>query len=351
MRPISLVVVLAAAPIVFASMRSSQQAPSAGPYKVLKTAKVGGEGGYDYIFADVEGRRLYVPRGGPTGQLMVFNLDTLESVGAVADVRAGGATVDPKSHHGFSTTKPLTVWDATTLKVIKTIDVDGRPDGILCDPFNARVWVLSHQPPHATVIDAAEGSVVKTLDLGGAPEQAVSDGKGTIYVNIADKANIAVVDAKNLTVTAHYDMSSKGTGGSGLAFDAKNRILFAYYRQPSPVVVIVNADNGNIITTLPTGMGVDTVAFNPATLEAISAEYAGSMTFIKENSPTSFVVEQTLQTMVGAKTLTLDTKTNRLFTMAAEFGPPAPDAPSGPAGRPARGPMVAGSFSILMVGK
>jgi hypothetical protein len=350
MRPISLVVVLAAAPM-FAAMGLSQQAPTVGPYKVLKTAKVGGEGGYDYIFADVEGRRLYVPRGGPTGQLMVFNLDTLESVGAVADVRAGGATVDPKSHHGFSTTKPLTMWDITTLKVIKTIEVDGRPDGILYDHFNARVWVLSHQPPHATVIDAAEGSVVKTLDLGGAPEQAVSDGKGTIYVNIADKANIAVVDAKNLTVTAHYDMSSKGTGGSGLAFDAKNRILFAYYRQPSPVVVIVNAENGNIITTLPTGMGVDTVAFNPATLEAISAEYAGSMTFIKENSPTSFVVEQTLQTMVGAKTLALDTKTNRLFTMAAEFGPPAPDAPSGPAGRPARGPMIPGSFSILMVGK
>jgi WD40 repeat protein len=332
-------------------MGLSQQASTAGFYKVLKTAKVGGEGGYDYIFADVEGRRLYIPRGGATGQLTVFNLDTLEPAGAIPNVSAGGATVDSKSHHGFSTTKPLTMWDASTLKVIKTIEVDGRPDGILCDPYNARVWILSHQPPHATVIDAAEGTVVKTLDLGGAPEQAVSDGKGTIYVNIADKANIAVVDAKNLTVTSHYDMSSKGSGGSGLAFDAKNHILFAYYRQPSPTVVIVNADSGNIIMTLPTGTGVDTVAFNPATMEAISAENAGSMTFIKENSPTSFAVEQTLQTMAGAKTLALDTKTNRLLTMAAEFSPPPPDAPAGPAGRPARGPMVPGSFSILMVSK
>jgi hypothetical protein len=351
MRPVSLVVVLAAALMMLTSMGLSPQPPTAGPYKVLRTAKVGGEGGYDYIFADVEGRRLYIPRGGATGQLTVFSLDTLELTGAIADVRSGGATVDPKSHHGFSTTKPITMWDAATLKVIKTLDVDGRPDGILCDPYNGRVWVLSHQPPHATVIDAAEGTIVKTLDLGGAPEQAVSDGKGTIYVNIADKANIAVVDAKNLTVTAHYDVSSKGTGGSGLAFDAKNHVLFAYYRQPSPTVVIVNADNGNIITTLPTGIGVDTVAFNPATMEAISAEGGGTMTFIQENSPTSFVVEQTLQTMVGAKTLALDTKTNHLLTMAAEFGPPAPDAPPGPAGRPARGPMVPGSFSILMVGK
>jgi hypothetical protein len=117
------------------------------------------------------------------------------------------------------------------------------------------------------------------------------------------------------------------------------------------VVIVVNAKNGNIITTLPTGVGVDTVAFNPNTMEAISAENNGSMTFVKESSPTSFSVEQTLQTMPGAKTLALDTKTNHVFTMTAEFAPAAPNAPPGPAGRPARGPMVPGSFSILMVGK
>jgi hypothetical protein len=350
-RLICLPLLLAASLVIPALVGLAQNSSGSGPYKVLKTAKAGGEGGYDYIFADVKARRLYIPRGGQTGRLTVFNLDTLESVGTIPNVSAGGATVDPKSHHGFSTTKPISMWDARTLKVIKTIEVDGRPDGIVTDSYNARVWVLSHQPPHATIIEAKSGTVVKTLDLGGAPEQAVSNGKGTVYVNIADKANIAVVDAKNLTVTAHYDMSSIGTGGSGLAFDAKNHILFAYYRQPSPVVVMVNSDNGNIISTLPTGTGVDTVAFNPVTMEAISAENGGTMTFIKENSPTDFSVEQTLQTMVGAKTLALDTKTNRLMTMAAEFGPPAPDAKPGPAGRPPRGPMIADSFSILMVGK
>jgi len=352
MRHFCLALVLAAGVTTFTSLGLAQQASSTGPYKVLKTAKVGGEGGFDYISADVKARRLYIPRGGPAGQLTVFDLDTLEPAGAIANVSAGGAAVDPKSHHGFSTTKPVTMWDAATLKVIKTIEVEGRPDGILCDSYDQRVWVLSHQPPHATVIDAKEGAVVGTLDLGGAPEQAVSDGKGTIYVNITDKANVAVVDVKNRKVTAHYDVSSKGvTGGSGLALDAKHHILFSYYRQPSPTVVILDAKNGNILTTLPTGMGVDTVAFNPNTMEAISAEFAGSMTFIKENSPTSFTVEQTLETMRGAKTLTLDTKTGHLLTMTAEWAPPAPDAKPGPAGRPPRGPMIPGSFSILMVGK
>jgi hypothetical protein len=342
---ISLIGALAIAMAACAGM--AQHGPSEASYTILQTARVGGEGGFDYIFADVAARRLYVPR---FGQLTVFNLDTLEPAGAIAHVLAGGATVDPKSHHGFSTTKPITMWDSNTLTVIKTIDVDGRPDGIMLDPYNERVWVLSHTPPHATVIDAKQGSVVGTLDLGGAPEQAVSDGKGTIYVNITDKATIAVVDANNMTVTAHYDLSAKGSRGSGLALDAKNRILFAYYRQPTPTVVIVNAANGNIITTLPTGAGVDTVAFNPATKEAISAEGGGSMTFIKENSPSSFALEQTLQTLAGAKTLALDTKTNHVLTMTAEFAPPASGATAGPAG-PARGSMVPGSFSILMVGK
>jgi hypothetical protein len=344
--------VLAAGIAMLASLGWAQDAPTSGPYKVLKTVKVGGEGGFDYISADVEGRRLYVPRSGPMGQLTVFNLDTLEPVGTIPNVRAGGAIVDPKSHHGFSTTKPITMWDSNTLQTIKTIDVDGRPDGIMFDPYNERVWVLSHMPPYATVIDGKEGTVVGTLDLGGQPEQAVSDGKGTVYVNIMDKANVAVVDAKNLTVTKHLDLSSKGVdAGSGLSLDAKNHVLFSYWRLPTPVVLIVNAENGNIIASFPTDVNVDTVGFNPATMEAISTAGGGSMIFIKENSPTSFEVEQRLKTMVGARNMVLDTKTNHIVSMAFEYGPLPADAPAPVPGRMALGPPLPGSFTLLMVGK
>jgi hypothetical protein len=348
MRPFFLAVVVAAGILMSSSVGAAQN----GPYKVLKTVKVGGDGGFDYISADVEGRRLIVPRSGPMGQVTVFNLDTLEPVGTIPTVKSGGAVVDPKSHHGFSTTKPMTMWDSNTLQTIKTIDVDGRPDGIMFDPYNERVWVFSHMPPYATVIDGKEGTVVGTLDLGGQPEEAVSDAKGTVYVNITDKANVAVVDAKKLTVTAHYDLSSKGVdNGSGLSLDVKNHILFAYYRLPSPQAVIINAENGKIITTLPTAMNVDTVGFNPATMEAISTAGEGLIVFIKENSPTSFVVEQKLQTMPGARNMVIDTKTNHIVSMAFEYGPLPANAPPPVAGRIALGPPLPGSFTLLMVGK
>ena len=350
MRRFCLALLFMAAIAFLAHAGMAQQAPAAGPYKILKTAKVGGDGGFDYVFADAAGRRLYVPRSGPTARITVFDLDTLEPAGEIPMVNGHGAVVDPKTNHGFVTSKPVVMFDSKTLEVIKKIDVQGNPDGIFFDAFNERVYDLSHEAPHATVIDAKDGSIVGTIDLGGAPEQATSDGKGHLYVDIEDKDSIAVVDAKTLTVTAHYSVAGKGGTCAGLAMDAKNRVLFATCRNPK-VMVILNADDGNIITTLPIGTGTDGAVFNPNTMEAFSSHADGTLTVVKENSPTSFVVEQNLETMPSAKTLSLDSKTNRIMLIAAMFDPPPANAPPLSNGRVARGPMIAGSFSILSVGK
>jgi len=333
--------------VVVAIMPFSSLAQQAGPYKVLQTAKVGGEGGFDYVYADDTARKLYVPRLGPAGQINVFDLDTLKPAAVIANASAHGVAVDAKSQHGFGSSKPVVMFDAKTLATIKTIEVQGGPDGILGDPFNGRVYVLSHSAPNATVIDAKDGSVVGTIDLGGAPEQGVSDGKGHLYIDLEDKGSIAVVDAKTMKVTATYDL--QGTGGTcaGLAMDVKNNILFAACRNPQ-TMVILNAGDGKILETLPIGGGTDGAVFNPSTMEAFSSQGDGTLTIVKENSPTSFVVEQTLQTQPRAKTLTLDRKTNRLLLITAEFTP-APAPP--PGGRPGRGQMVPDSFSILVVGK
>ena len=336
-----------------AMMASAGLAQPSGPYKVIKTAKVGGAGGFDYVYADAAGRRLYVPRSGQQGaRVSVFDLDTLAPVGEIANTNARGAAVDPKSNHGFASSKPVAMWDTKTLAPIKTIDVQGGPDGILFDAFNQRVWVFSHSSPHATVIDAKDGTIVGTLDLGGAPEQAVTDGKGHIYVDIEDKDNVAVVDAKTLTVTGHYELGGKGGTPAGLAFDVKNHILFVACRKPANMVML-NADDGKFIAALPIGAGTDGAVFNPATMEAFSSQGDGSLTVIKENNPTTFVVEQTVQTPVRAKTLTLDSKTNNILLITAEFAaPPAPATPPPAGGRGGgRGQMVADSFSIVVVGK
>ena len=353
MRRFCLIFAVGIAMVAFIGL--AQQTSTDGPYKLLKTARVGGDGGFDYVYADDAGRRLYIPRTGSTPRINVFDLDTLEPVGEISKASARGAAVDPKSNHGFASSKPVVMWDAKTLETIKTIEVQGNPDGILFDPFNQRVWVFSHSQPNATVIDAKDGSVVGTLDLGGAPEQAVTDGKGHLYVDLEDKDKIAAVDAKTLKVTAQYDLAGKGGGPGGLAFDVKNHILFATCHDPATMVML-NSEDGKILAPLPIGSGTDGATFNPKTMEAFSSNGDGTLTVIKENSPASFVVEQNLKTMTRAKTLTLDTKTDHIVLIAAEFGPPPAPPADAPKDAPKKGgrvraPMLPDSFSILVVGK
>jgi len=347
-------------------------APQDGPYKVLKMAKVGGEGGWDYIYADSAGRRLYIPRRGspaveatdtrpaadaiPT-RLSVYNLDTLELAGEIAGVGGNGAAVDPKSGHGFTSSKPISMFDTKTMKLIKTIDSGAaQPDGIYFDAFNERVYVFSHPTKDATVIDAKDGTVLGTIDLGGVPEQGVADGKGMLYVVMQDMpGSVTAVDVKTMKAVGHYSLADKGRC-NGLAIDVKNQVLFAACgnsgtppAQPAvPMMVILSAVDGKIITSLPLAGGSDGAVFNPATMEVFSTHGNGTLTVVKEKSPTSFEVEQNLQTMNGARTVTLDTKTNHILAMAQEFGPAPTPPPAG--GRGGRGRPVPGSFTIVMVG-
>jgi len=335
-----------------------------GPYKVLKTVKVGGDGGFDYVYADSDGRNLYVARSGAAGHIGVFNLDTFAQVGDITGTSAHGAAVDTSTGHGFATSKPITMFDSKTFAVIKKIDVQGNPDGYLNDTFNHRYYDLSHSAPNITVIDDKDGAILGTIDIGGAPEQGQADGKGKVYVDIEDGDAIAVIDAKTMTMTGKYDLSSKSGGCAGLALDIKNNILFAACRKNNDMVIL-SATDGHIIADLPTGQGCDGATFNPDTMEAFSSQGDGTITVIKENSPTSFVVEQTVTTPVRAKTITLDRKTGHLLLITAEYGPapapaaapaPAPAAaPGAPAARPGggrgRAPMIPDSFSIVVVGK
>jgi DNA-binding beta-propeller fold protein YncE len=352
---------------VLLSFAGLGRAQDSGPYQVLKIQLVGGEGGFDYVTADPDGRNLYVARSGPAGHIGVFNLDTLAPVGDIPGVSAHGGAVDTATGHGFATSKPVTMFDAKTFAILKKIDVDGNPDGYLNDTFNHHFYILSHATPNITVLDDKDGSILGTIDIGGAPEQAAADGHGKIYVDIEDKAAIAVIDAGAMKMVGKYDLSSKGGGCAGLALDAQNNILFAACRDKQNMIILSAAD-GHIITDLPIGNGSDGAVFNPATMEAFSSQGDGTLTVIKENSPASFSVEQTVATPARAKTLTLDTKTNQILTITAEFGPaPAAPAPAPaaaavpPAGSPAsaaparmrgpRAPMIPHSFQILVIGK
>jgi outer membrane protein assembly factor BamB len=376
---------------VFTSVGLAFQAGPDGPYKVLKTAKVGGEGGTDYIYADTAGRRLYITRGATQAReatattpavpafekrLTIFDLDTLEPVGVIPGVGGNGATVCSKTGHGFTSDHPQpSMFDVETMKLIKTIEVPERfsADGIYCDTSNDRVYIGSHPTKSLLVVDARDGVVLGNVDLGGTPEQTIGDDKGTIYQVLQERpGSVAVVDATTMKVTKTYPFGDNG-GCNGLALDVKNQILFAACSvvgppgtpnptepgaKPPQTFVILNAKDGTILARLPLAGSSDGATFNPTTMEAFSTQGNGTMTIVKEKSPTSFEVEQDLKTWPsnGARTIAFDSKTGHLFAMASEVGSPPPPPPAGtppPAGGrgAGRGAAIPGSFTIIMVGK
>jgi DNA-binding beta-propeller fold protein YncE len=320
-------------------------------YKVLDTVQLMGNGGIDYVYADNDARRVYVPRGSNT---FVFGLDDHKYIGTVTNIGGHGVAIDTATHHGFSSSPQIGMFDTETLQKIKSIEVQGRPDGILLEPLTDKVYIFSHQDPSITVIDPKDGSVAGTVDVGGAMEQAQSDGQGKLYADVENEKKIAVVDVKTLKLITKYDLGDGAGEPGGLGLDVKNHILFAMCANPS-VCVVLNADTGKVLATLPIGNGTDGGGFNPNTMEAWSSQRDGTLTFIKENSPTSFAVEQTVQTKTGCKTSSLDTKNNRIVLICTERMPQAPGATpetNAPAGGQRRGGRGGpGNLDVLWVGR
>ena len=316
---------------------------AAQPYKILATTQIPAAGGIDYVTADSVNRRVYVACG---NAVSVFDLDTYKLAGTLPNASGHGVALDPENHTGLVSGSPATFFNTQTLMPIKTVPVRGA-DGYIFDPLTHHFFILSHGAPNLQVIDSKDGSMVGTVDAIGpgganaAVEQGASDGEGHLYFDVSNAHHVAVVDAKTLKVTGHFDLGDKGNGPAGLAIDAKNHILFAMCRGGSggtPTCVILSAVDGKIITTLPLAGSSDGGAFNPNTMEAFSSHGNGTLTVIKENSPTEFVLEDTVQTKSGGKTCTVDLKNDRVIVITRE---PAPAAAAAPGAAPATMPAAA----------
>jgi YVTN family beta-propeller protein len=322
----------------------------AGPsgYHVTKKTVLGGDGSWDYLTADSQTRRVYISR---STHVMVVDADSAAIVGDIPNTPGvHGIALAPEMNKGFTSNgreNTVTIFDLKTLKELGRVPVGKGPDAIIYDPASKRVFTMNGGSQDATALDAKTGTVAGTIPLGGKPEFAASDEKGHVYINIEDKNEIVAVDSNKLSVNAHWPLG-EGKSPSGLAIDAKHHRLFAGCGD-NQLMVVMNADNGTVVASLPIGKGVDACGFDPGTGYAFSSNGEGTLTVIHEDSPDKFSVVENVPTQVRARTMALDTKTHNVFVVTAEYGP-AP-APSPGQQRPPRAPMVPGSFTLLTVSR
>jgi DNA-binding beta-propeller fold protein YncE len=330
-----------------AVLLSANFAIAAGPgYHVVNTYKLGGEGGWDYLLVDSASRQLYISRG---THVIVIDADSGKPLGDIPDTPGvHGIAVAPEFGRGFISDGRegmVTIFDLKTLKPITKVKTGEGPDAIIYDSASKRVFTFNGRGHDSTAIDAASGNVVGTIKLDGKPEFAVSDEKGGVFVNIEDKSEVVSLDPAKLEVKATWSLTPCESP-SGLAIDRKNRRLFAAC--DNKLMAVVDADSGKVLTTLPIGGGVDAAGFDPETGLAFASCGEGTLTVIKEESPSKFSVAENVPTQKGARTMALDSKTHQVFVVTAQFGPAPPPTPEQPRTRPA---ILPDTFVVLVVGK
>ena len=338
--------ILVALALIFAVAACAQGAPAV-QYKLKQKFVIGGDGGWDYLTYDPAGKRLFISRGtrvqvvDPEKGTVVAEIPNTPGVHGIALAQDLG-----KGFTSNGRENTVTVFDLKTLKETARIKLDGgeNPDAILYDPASKRVFAFNGRSKNATVIDAASGNAVSNIALDGKPEFGVADGKGLVFVNIEDKNEVQVIDARKATVLHSWPMAGCDEP-SGLAMDQKHRRLFAGCG--NNVMAVVNADDGKVITTIPTGHGVDANGFDPGTDLAFSSNGDGTLTVVHEDSAEKFTLLGNAETQRTARTMALDPKTHDVFLVAAEIEeqPPAEGQT-----RPRRA-MKPGTFTLLVMEK
>jgi YVTN family beta-propeller protein len=312
----------------------------ASGYKLIEKINVPGDGKWDFVTFDNTTRRLYISHG---TIMQVVDVDKKSIVGEVQGTMGiHGIALAPDQNKGFTSNgkdTSVTVFNLKTFETIKKIKLIGscNPDHLIYDPFSKKIFVFNNKSSDVSIIDPVSNNILKTIKLGGMPELAVSDNKGQIFVNLEDKNEIAVLDAKTLQVKKHWSLAP-GEEPTGLAIDIKNNRLFAGCS--NKMLVILDAATGKVINTQQIGERVDGIAYDPLEKLIFSSNGEGTVTIIKQNSKDKYSVIDSVVTQKGAKTIALDKTKHYVYIPSAEYSF-LTEKPS----------IIPNTFGILIIGK
>ena len=303
---------------------------------------VGGEGRWDLLAVDSTRHHLFLSR---SDHVDVVDTRTGKLAGRI-DGTDGvhGIAVAPSLGRGYATNgkaNSVTEFDLRTLKRIRDLPVGGQsPDAIEFDAASGRVFAFNAHSNNASVLDPKTGKELALIAFEGNPELGASDGKGHLFVNIEDKAQLVRIDTRAMRVEQTWALAGC-EGPTGLALDAAHGRLFSACDNGH--MVVSDAVDGHQVAVLDIGEGPDGAAFDAASGNAFSPNgHSGTITVVHEDDPQHFRVVQTIASAASARTIALDPKTHRLYLPAARFG----EKPADPKQRP---PMIPGSFEVLVV--
>lgn len=300
-----------------------QAADAPAPYRISKSISLGAPERWDYLTFDAASNRIFVAHG---DRIDVVDASSEKVVGQVPVDGANGSAIVPaigKGYAGSRSGKSVVVFDLHTLKVLKTLPAAEDTDAIVYDPASKRVFLMQGDPHSMTVIDTNTDSVVTTIHLSGQPEFAAVDGAGKLFVNIEDKREIQRIDTKTAKVDATWPIAACDSP-HGLAIDKESHRLFTSCVNSK--LLVVNATNGAVVSTLPIGKRTDAAAYDSQRKRVFSSNGDGTLSVIQQESADQYKSLGEVPTELGARTMTLDTKSGRIFLVTGDYAEVNPNA-------------------------
>ena len=307
---------------------------------------VGGGPLFDYLKVDPANHRLFAAHG---PSVVVLDTDTGKVIGEISGLkRTHGIVLLPALGRGFITDGDLNVvvvFDLKTLAKIGQINSGGiKPDGIEYDPSSELLYVANGSSSDLVAIDPVTLSIKGKVHLEGKLEGLVLNGAGRLFVNTEDKSEVQVVDTATMSRVAQWSVAP-GEGGTGLAIDVPRHRL--YSACGNRLLVILDSDTGRLVGTVAIGEDPDGAAFDDKRGLIYTSNLDGSLSLIHVDSADHYSAAGSVETEFGARTLSLDEASGRIYLPGGKFGPAPLPTPAVP--EPKRA-LIEGTFEILMVG-
>ena len=142
--------------------------------------------------------------------------------------------------------------------------IDSTPDGVVYVAPTKEVWVTAPRDKSVRILDSQTLTQKEKLTFEGQPEgYAVDARRGRLYMNYEDKDLTTAIDLKTRKTVAKWPSGCGEDGPHGLSVDQDAGYLFVACSTQAEVLDV--GHNGEKLSSIGTGDGVDDLHYSPAT--------------------------------------------------------------------------------------
>ena len=298
-------------------------APAAAQFHRLESATVikGAKPDWDYVTLEPTRGYLFIGRRGDgvtvfdvKSKKVVRNIDKSDDANAIALV--------PEFDRGYTTNGDgtSTVFQLSTLKTIDRIKLGGEDaDSAFYDPVTKQLAFTLGDAKKIVFVDAKTAKVVGELAMQNKKlDGTVPDGEGNLLMALRDRNSVAKIDVANRKVAEEWK-TAPCEEPTGIAYDAANKRIFVGCRGKSPMLAVMDAASGKVITTADIGRGNDGVIYDAATKKIYTSNGVdANLVIYNQVDADTYKLAEATTTRPYARTMALDPKTKKIYMVTAE---------------------------------